>query len=139
MKVARARSGGRNGLTVRARRRQAQPGSSMSAELPALEATVAGETVTVVLRGELDVASEGFLSAWLERIRQSGPRRIVFDVSQVGFMDCASARLIAGTGNWLPAGVRPVIRGPSPLVRRTLEASGIGRSCQLEPSVPPDG
>ena len=113
--------------------------AEMPPQPPALEATVTGETVTVVLRGELDVTSEAVLSAQVERIRQRGPRQLVFDVSQVAFMDCASARLIAGTGSWLPAGVKPVIRGPSPLVRRILEATGIARSCQLEPSEPPDG
>jgi anti-anti-sigma factor len=112
----------------------------MRAESPvpplALEATVTGETVTVALRGEFDVTSRDFLSARLERIRASGPRRLVFDVTHVGYMDCASARLIAGTGRWLPAGAKPVIRGPSPMVRRMLEVSRIGMTCELEPSAP---
>jgi anti-anti-sigma factor len=95
---------------------------------------VSGDTVTVELRGEFDLASAGFLSGRLERIRQARPRRLIFEMTQVGFMDCASARLIADTGRWLPAGVKPVIRHPSPIVRRMLEVSGIGTLCELEPS-----
>jgi anti-anti-sigma factor len=103
----------------------------MSAEPPVFEATVSGETVTVVLRGEFDITSRDFLSDRLERIREATPRRVVFETAQVAFMDCASARLIASTGRWLPVGVKPVIRSPSPIVRRVLEVSGIGVLCEL--------
>ncbi|HEX3964361.1 MAG TPA: STAS domain-containing protein [Trebonia sp.] len=100
---------------------------------PVFEATVTGETITVVLRGEFDITSEGFLSDCLERIRERSPRRLVFETAQVDFMDCAAARLIAGTIRWLPAGVKPVISCPPPIVRRVLQVSGIGALCELEP------
>jgi anti-anti-sigma factor len=97
------------------------------------EAAVTGETVTVVLRGELDVMTEGFLNGRLLRIREMNPSRLVFETAQVTYLDCASARLIAGTGEWLPAGVKPVVSSPSPIVRRVLQASGIGAFCELRP------
>jgi len=100
--------------------------------LAVFEATATGGTVTVVLRGEFDVTSEGFLADRLERIRDSRPRRLVFDTTHVAFMDCASARLIARTGRWLPAGVKPVISRPSPIVRRILQATGIDALCEIE-------
>jgi anti-anti-sigma factor len=108
----------------------------MCAELPArppdFEETVTSGTVIVVLRGEFDVTSEDLLSARLERIRQGRPRRLVFVTTQVAYLDCASARLIAGTGRWLPAGVKPVISSPSPLVSRVLQLSGIAEACDFE-------
>jgi anti-anti-sigma factor len=103
------------------------------AQPPVFEATATGGTVTVVLRGEFDMTSEGFLSGRLERIRERRPRRLIFETAQVAFMDCASARLIADTIRWLPEGVKPVISCPSPIVRRVLQASGIGALCELEP------
>ena len=107
----------------------------MCAELPArppvFEAVVTGETVTVVLRGEFDVTSSGFLRGRLARIRDLRPNRLIFETAQVTYLDCASARLIAGTGDWLPAGVKPVVSRPSPVVRRVLEASGVGARCEL--------
>jgi anti-anti-sigma factor len=94
---------------------------------------VTGETMTVVLQGEFDVTSEGALVASLERIHQRGPSRLFFEMAAVGYIDCASARLIAGTGRWLPAGVKPVIISPSPLARRVLQVSGIGALCEFDP------
>ena len=92
-----------------------------------------GETVIAVLRGELDVTVEGFLYGRLSRIREIRPSRLVFEMAQVSYLDCASARLIAGTGDWLPAGVKPVVSRPPPIVRSVLEASGIGAFCELAP------
>ena len=90
-----------------------------------------GETVIVLLRGELDVTVEGFLYGRLSWIREMRPTRLVFETAQVTYLDCASARLIAGTGEWLPPGVKPVVSRPSLIVRRVLQASGIGVLCEL--------
>ena len=87
--------------------------------------------MTVVLQGEFDVTSEDALSAALERIHQRGPSRLIFEMAAVGYIDCASARLIAGTGRWLPDGVKPVIIAPSPMARRVLQVSGIGVLCDF--------
>jgi anti-anti-sigma factor len=87
--------------------------------------------MTVVLQGEFDVTSEDALSAALERIHQRGPSRLIFEMAAVGYIDCASARLIAGTGRWLPDGVKPVIIAPSPMARRVLLVSGIGALCDF--------
>jgi anti-anti-sigma factor len=93
---------------------------------------VTGETMTVVLQGEFDLTSEGALAASLERIRVREPGRLFFEMAAVGYLDCASARLIAGTGRWLPPGVKPVIVAPSSLARRVLQVSGIGALCEFE-------
>jgi anti-anti-sigma factor len=93
--------------------------------------TVTTETVRVALSGEFDVTSEAFLADRLTRVRQSRPRRLIFEAARVTYIDCASARLIVGTDRWLPAGVKPVIASPSPLVRRVLQASGLGARCEL--------
>ena len=59
------------------------------------------------------------------------PQRLVFDLTRVTFMDCAAARLIAGTDRWLPDGQRPVLRHPSAEVRRVLELTGLDTRCEL--------
>lgn len=99
---------------------------------PTLETTVTGDTITVVLCGEFDPASEDFLAGFLEQVRLQRPRRLVFEAAQVTFIDCASARLIARTSRWLPADTKPVISSPSPSMRRVLQVSGIGALCELE-------
>ena len=89
-------------------------------------------TLTFVIRGELDAISTPSLDALLTQIRGSPPARLVFDLGEVGFIDCAAARLIAGTGRFLPRGQRPVIRHPGPLVRRMLELTGLDAHCDIE-------
>jgi anti-anti-sigma regulatory factor len=49
----------------------------------------------------------------------------------VGFADCASVRLIVGTGRSLPEGSRPVISRPRPVVRRVLQVTGLDTLCDL--------
>ena len=90
------------------------------------------DTVTVVLSGEFDFTGEGFLSGRLEQICRTRPSRRIFETAQVAFLDCSSARLIAGTSSWLPPGTRPVVSRPSPVVRRVLRASGLGRFCEFQ-------
>ena len=106
------------------------------AEPPGLTVTVTGETVTVVLSGELDATSADFLTSRLAHVRRERPRRLIFQVARVSFMDCATARLIADTGDWLPPGVKPVIACPAPAVRRVFQASGLDARCYLEPRGP---
>ena len=101
------------------------------AELPHVAITGTAEQVTVVLSGEFDIMSEGFLADCLAPVRRERPRRLVYEAAQVTFIDCASARLMAGTEGWLPAGVKPVIVCPSLVVRRVLQASGLGARFEL--------
>src|ERR1700757_3276475 len=90
-------------------------------------------TTTIVVRGELDLVTMPVLAAQLALAVRDRPGRLVFDLSGTRFMDCASARLIATAGQWLPGGGRPVIRRPRPGVRRVLELTGLDAHCEIEP------
>ena len=90
-------------------------------------------TTTIVISGELDLATMPFLAAQLTLATRDSPRRLVFDLSGTHFMDCGSARLITAAGQWLPDGVRPVIRRPRPGVRRVFELTGLEAYCEIEP------
>ena len=92
-------------------------------------------TTTIVVRGELDLATMPFLAAQLALAVRDRPGRLVFDLSGTHFIDCGSARLIAAAGQWLPDGGRPVIRRPRPGVRRVLELTGLDARCEIEPLV----
>jgi anti-anti-sigma factor len=92
----------------------------------------AAGTTTVVISGELDLTVMPPLAKQLARVLAGNPQQLVFDMARVGFIDCASARLIAGTGRSLPDGRRPVIRNPSPAARRILELTGLDARCQFE-------
>jgi anti-anti-sigma factor len=89
-------------------------------------------TATLVISGELDVTTTALLSRQLAQILEGRPQRLVFDMSGVDFIDCAAARLIASTGRFLPEGRRPVIRSPSPVVRRLLGLTGFAAQCEID-------
>ncbi len=89
-------------------------------------------TTTIYISGELDLVTMPFLAEHLTLVLRDKPERLVFDMARTGFMDCGSARLIAGAGQWLPGGRRPVIRHPGPGVRRLLELTGFDAYCEIE-------
>jgi anti-anti-sigma factor len=86
----------------------------------------------MVISGELDLTSTPSLADHLDQILAARPQRLVFDLTRVTFLDCAAARLIAGTGRSLPEGVRPVIRRAGPEARRVLELTGLDTLCEIE-------
>ena len=88
---------------------------------------------TIVVKGELDLVTMPYLATRLTLAIRDRPGRLVFDLSETHFMDCGSARLIAGAGQRLPGGGRPVIRRPRPGVRRVLELTGLDAHCEIEP------
>jgi anti-anti-sigma factor len=97
-----------------------------------VKAAIAPDLVTLVVRGELDAATMSVLSHLLAQVAVRRPRRLVFDLAQVGFIDCAAIRLIASAGGFLPPGGRPVLRHPSPAVRRILDLTDLGAACDVE-------
>ena len=97
-----------------------------------IEVESAPGATTIFVRGELDLVTTPFLAEQLTLVSRDKPGRLVFDLAGTGFMDCGSARLIAGTGEWLPEGRRPVIRRPGPAVRRILELTGLDAYCEIE-------
>ena len=103
-----------------------------SAERVAIKADVGPGTTTVFISGELDLATMPFVSEQLALVHQTRPERLVLDLTRTGFLDCGSARMIVATGRSLPAGRRPVIRRPSPGVRRILELTGLDANCEIE-------
>jgi anti-sigma B factor antagonist len=98
----------------------------------AVETAITAGTAMVVIRGELDLTTTPLLCRHLARIRDARPRRLVLEMSGVDFIDCAAARLLASTGRFLPEGRRPVIRHPSPVLRRLLELTGLAAHCEVD-------
>lgn len=107
---------------------EASPGEG----LVSVKASVAPEMITLVVSGDLDAATMSVLSQRLTQVAARRPRRLVFDLAQVAFIDCAATRLIASAAGFLPAGGRPVLRHPSPAVRRILALTDLAAACEVE-------
>jgi anti-anti-sigma factor len=116
------------------------PGDAGTVALPAgptepaltVEADMSRGTATVVISGELDLTTAPLLGQHLARILGQNPQRLVFRMDRVRFIDCAAARLIAGTSRSLPAGQRPLIRPAGAAVRRILALTGLDARCEVE-------
>src|SRR6476619_4589731 len=114
-------------------------GSLMTWQCPASAGRVTIEVearpgvTTIVVKGELDLVTMPYLATRLTLALRDRPGRLVFDLGGTHFMDCGSARLIAGAGQRLPGDGRPVIRRPAPGVRRVLELTGLDARCEIEP------
>ena len=101
---------------------------------PAIAVQAAGDdAVTVKIRGELDLATMPALSACLARALERSPGSLVFDLAEVGFIDCASAHLLIDAARALPGSPPPVLRHPVFAVRRVLAVSGLDEQCTIEP------
>jgi anti-anti-sigma factor len=89
-------------------------------------------TTTIIITGALDLVTMPYLAAQLALATRDRPGRLVFDLGGTHFVDCGSARLIAGTGAGLPDDGRLVIRRPRPGVRRVFELTGLDARCEIE-------
>jgi anti-anti-sigma factor len=100
----------------------------------AIAVRAAGDgAVTVTIRGELDLATAPALSACLAQALERHPRSLVFDLADVGFMDCASAHMLIEAALALPGSPPPVLRHPVFAVRRVLSVTGLDARCTIEP------
>jgi anti-anti-sigma factor len=98
---------------------------------PAFEARSDDGTITIVLGGDLDIVNRSWLARHLAEAMKQQPRRLIFDLTDVGFADSAALRLIVRTGQLLPDGRRAVITRPPPLIRRVLQITGLDTLCDL--------
>jgi len=88
-------------------------------------------TITIVVSGDLDIVNRSWLARHLAGAMKQQPRRLVFDMAEVGFADSAALRLIVRAGQLLPDGGRPVILHPPPVVRRVLHITGLDARCDV--------
>jgi anti-sigma B factor antagonist len=98
----------------------------------AIEVVASPGTITVSIRGELDLVTMPVLAEHLTLVLRTKPERLVLDMAGTDFIDCGSARLIAGASRSLTEGGRLVIRRPGRSIRRILELTGLDAYCEIE-------
>jgi anti-anti-sigma factor len=77
-----------------------------------------GPSGSLILRGELDIATIDDLQARLDEIMVPG-EPVVLDLAQLTFLDSAAVHCLVRT--WTATGHPVVLRNTSPTVRRILE------------------
>jgi anti-anti-sigma factor len=82
------------------------------------------------LSGEIDMSNVDALRRTIEPVVARAPDRVVFDLSTLSFMDSSGIALLLQVSAKSKS-VR--VRGPSPLVQRMIEATGLTDILQVEP------
>jgi anti-sigma B factor antagonist len=96
------------------------------------EQTSDGEgTLLMKLVGELDISTASAFRETMEQIVLTRPDRLVFDLSELTFMDSSGIAVLVYAAN--NAG-EVELRHPSNIVRRIIEATGLSEILRIGPS-----
>jgi len=98
-----------------------------------LESQVNGDVATVIVRGEIDVASAPRLREILHDIVQSDTKRIVLDCHGLQFLDSSGIGLLVATRKRLGDGGELVLDSPPAHVRKVLELTGVADELVVRP------
>ncbi|WP_165495504.1 STAS domain-containing protein [Actinomadura roseirufa] len=106
--------------------------------MPQLEVTTRahdGRTV-VRLRGELDIACSDTLRRELHAARRRHGDHVVLDLADLEFMDSNGLSVIVACyKSATAAGGSLALAAPAPLIRRTLEITGLHRRIPVHPTL----
>jgi anti-sigma B factor antagonist len=92
-------------------------------------ATAPDGTVTVTVRGEVDIANVEALRRHLAGVIDSPPPRVVFDLGELSFVDSSGIAVLVQVANAAP---EVKVGAASPVVRRILEVTGLGEHFGLD-------
>jgi anti-sigma B factor antagonist len=86
-------------------------------------------TQVVILSGELDSSNAASLQERVASIPPQPTRRLIFDLTDLRFMDSAGIAVLIGAAA-IASNVS--LRNPSPIIRRVLEATGLSSVFPIE-------
>jgi anti-anti-sigma factor len=96
---------------------------------PGLELGIdrAGDSCTVLMSGELDLASSGLLDTAIAELCADGAKRVVLEMGELAFMDSTGLRaVLVGAELCKVGGAELLIGRTSGQVERLFEVSGVG-------------
>ena len=99
-----------------------------------------GNSVAMVLDGEIDLHTAGIVEAVIDRECKRSPTRLVVDLSAVEFLDSTGLHLLLRAHARLAAaGCALVLLRPSENARRALAISGVDRLLPIDEGAGPGG
>jgi anti-anti-sigma factor len=101
----------------------------------AVAASFVGEQAVLVLHGEVDLLTAPVFEAFFDVLIDQGHRSVELDLAQVKFIDGQGLRTLRAEADRLDgSGGRLTIRSPSVVVRRLLDAVGLGDLIRATPT-----
>jgi anti-sigma B factor antagonist len=98
-----------------------------------LECNVNGDVATVIVRGEVDVASASRLRELLHDLVNADARRIVLDCHGLEFLDSSGIGLLVAVRKRMGDGGELVLDSAPAHVRKVLELTGVAEELVLRP------
>jgi anti-sigma B factor antagonist len=98
----------------------------------AVQRVAGGTDSTVAIQGELDLATAPAVSRCVESIVTEGPTRIIFDFTDVTFMDSSGISVLMRAKHSLPDDGQIVIRQPRSAIRRVLTITGMDEALLID-------
>jgi anti-sigma B factor antagonist len=98
-----------------------------------LQSNMNGDVATVVVRGEVDVASAPRLRDLLHGLVEADARCIVLDCRGLEFLDSSGIGLLVATRKRMGDGGELVLDSPPAHVRKVLELTGVAEELVLRP------
>lgn len=89
-----------------------------------------GGVPVISLSGELDSSNVDELQRGIADTVDRVPERVVFDLSDLRFMDSAAIAVLVGVATKVET---VQLRNPSPIVRRIVEVTGLSEVLRIEP------
>jgi anti-sigma B factor antagonist len=83
---------------------------------------------TVTVSGEVDMSNASSLGEAVATALATQPSRLTFDLTDLRFMDSAGIAVLVGAA----AETTVIVRNPSAIVRRVIEATGLSTVLTLE-------
>lgn len=88
----------------------------------------------LTLCGELDLVTAPDALRFLTEALDKDPKRLIFDLARLSFMDSQGVKLVVRARQGLPSGRPVIIRSPGPSVLRVLQLTGLHHVCTIENS-----
>jgi len=98
-----------------------------------LESHGGPEVASVVVRGEIDMATAPQLREMLQELLQAGATRIVIDCRGLEFLDSSGIGVLVAVRNRLGDDGALVLDSPPPHVRKVLQLTGVGEHLGVVP------
>lgn len=94
-----------------------------------------GDTLVITLTGELDITNRATLAEQLSQALGQQPAQLVYDLTEVPFIDAGTLRLLIQAGRRMS--LTPVLARPAPIVARLLHVTGLDAECTVTASLQP--
>ncbi len=89
-------------------------------------------SISLVLEGELDIATTPLFVQHIERAERAQPELLLFDLGALSFIDVSGlSAMLAAARRARGAGRRVMVSAASPPVRRLFELTALDRSFEL--------